>query len=231
MQAQKWRVWELLTYILAALLGVIAVTWLRVTLLGAYPQLQSVLSITPVYLLLEYVFLLLPLGALLLYKRRKFNTTVIPIQWRGWIKTLVQPVFAWLIFLAAIFITSQLFANIPGVNGPSVQLSSFPQDTFTTVLLIVMALCVAPVAEEILFRGFMQPALLQWFRPMGAIGFNALLFAIMHQQDGVVILLFIFGCFAGWLSWKNDSILPSIVFHVVNNGVTLYMDYVVKTGS
>jgi membrane protease YdiL (CAAX protease family) len=91
------------------------------------------------------------------------------------------------------------------------------------VLSIVIASCLlAPIAEEILFRGILLKGLLEKSGPFTAIIISALLFAVIHFSSQDFISLFIAAFCYAFLTIKAQSILPAILAHLINNGVTIY---------
>ncbi len=83
----------------------------------------------------------------------------------------------------------------------------------------------APVSEEIIFRGAILRTLLnsEGQQPLNlkrawmAIALSALFFALAHVNPVQMPHAFLLGLLLGWLYWRSGSVLPSIVFHVVNN--------------
>ncbi len=78
----------------------------------------------------------------------------------------------------------------------------------------------APLAEELVFRGAILKALLGWFRNHWyAITLSALLFAIVHGNPAQMPHAFLVGLLLGWMYYRTDSIVPSVAFHWVNNTI------------
>ncbi|MEM6914979.1 MAG: CPBP family intramembrane glutamic endopeptidase [Verrucomicrobiota bacterium] len=84
----------------------------------------------------------------------------------------------------------------------------------------------APVAEEILFRGFLHKG---WvgtrLRLWGTILLTSVGWAIIHAQYDLYGLAFIFalGIALGVVRWKTNSIYGPILVHAVNNGLAMWM--------
>ena len=78
----------------------------------------------------------------------------------------------------------------------------------------------APVCEELVFRGAVLRALLRW-TPCHwlAIAISALLFALIHANPIQMPHAFLVGLLLGWLYYRTDSIVPGIVYHWVNNSI------------
>jgi membrane protease YdiL (CAAX protease family) len=81
----------------------------------------------------------------------------------------------------------------------------------------------APLFEEIIFRGLLFPTLHARFGSLPAIGGSALLFALAHGY-GLVAFLAVFwsGLLWGWAYSRTGSLLPGMAAHAVNNGLVAY---------
>jgi len=77
----------------------------------------------------------------------------------------------------------------------------------------------APIAEEIAFRGAILRSLLGRFSTWTAICLSAFLFALVHMNPAQMPHAFIIGILLGWMYYRTGSILPSMTFHWVNNSV------------
>lgn len=81
---------------------------------------------------------------------------------------------------------------------------------------------VAPVAEEMVFRGAVLRTLLKLF-PNSiywiAICVSALLFGLVHGNIAQGTHAFLMGLILGWMYYRTNSIVPGIVMHWVNNSV------------
>jgi len=83
------------------------------------------------------------------------------------------------------------------------------------------AVVVAPLLEEIVFRGLLYPAIRARYGAIAALVFTSALFGLVHVQINVVIPLGIFGLFLGVLVERTGSILPCVVAHVAFNGLAV----------
>jgi len=86
------------------------------------------------------------------------------------------------------------------------------------LFLVFLSLCiVAPLLEEMLFRGILLRGLLKNLEHWSAIFFSAFLFAILHMNIWQGIGAFFVGVFIGWLFFKTGSIYIAIFAHFINN--------------
>ncbi|MEX2158313.1 MAG: CPBP family glutamic-type intramembrane protease [Dehalococcoidia bacterium] len=95
-------------------------------------------------------------------------------------------------------------------------------DSATVLPLTFFAIViVAPLAEEIFFRGFVFAGLLRPFGVAGALVASGLLFAMFHVQDGGSALLVpafaAIGAGFAWIYYKTGSLWPSIATHFLFN--------------
>ena len=89
-------------------------------------------------------------------------------------------------------------------------------------LLSFLVCCIAPVVEELLFRGVLQNALKRKVGTRGGILLSACLFSLMHPQLPLGFLpLMVLGIVFGILAETRKSLVPSIVAHGINNGVII----------
>lgn len=91
-------------------------------------------------------------------------------------------------------------------------------DTFSMFLYAAIA---APIAEEILFRGFIQRSLLPFGQKFAIFG-SAVLFGLFHGNLIQTPYAFLVGLILGYVA-AEYSIWWSIVLHTINNMVMGYM--------
>ena len=85
----------------------------------------------------------------------------------------------------------------------------------------------APLVEEVVFRGAILRALLEWMKnSFGeftnkkawiAIAISALFFSAIHMNPAQIPHAFLGGILLGWLYYRTESIIPGILFHWINN--------------
>ena len=86
-------------------------------------------------------------------------------------------------------------------------------------LLVVMVAVIAPCAEELFFRGFIQGSLERSTRPAIAVPVSAIIFAAAHFQLLQLPGLFFFGLVSGILLVRYQRLSVSIAAHVGFNSV------------
>lgn len=87
----------------------------------------------------------------------------------------------------------------------------------------------APVAEEIFFRGFMYGGLRARLGVMGAMLTSTLFFTALHFSLDAFIPIFVLGLFLAWLYEKTGSLYPGILMHATNNGIAIIALFIAQT--
>jgi uncharacterized protein len=123
----------------------------------------------------------------------------------------------------ALMILLELIVSLIGQVG-NVTISTGVDQAFTAapIWFLAFSATVAPVCEEVMFRGVMVPRL--------GIVVSALLFAALHagynSTFGVeVIAALAFGLVAGYVFRKTGSLYPSIIAHIMVNALTVLVTF------
>lgn len=85
-------------------------------------------------------------------------------------------------------------------------------------LLVTFAVAVvAPVAEELLFRGLLYQALAKRLPGWPAIGLSGLAFGLTHLEPFVIVLTFPLGMALAWMFRRYGTLVVPVVAHAVFN--------------
>ncbi len=123
--------------------------------------------------------------------------------------------YAWLVFLLT---PLGLYASHHYLASTSVFLRAYdPPAAFVVYFLLICV--VAPVLEEIVFRGFLYGGLRQLFAPGGAAALSAIAFTGAHlPTPGVgAVLVVVLGFALALLYERTRSIVPGILLHALHN--------------
>ena len=89
------------------------------------------------------------------------------------------------------------------------------------IMIIVFAVAIAPIVEELVFRFFIYGVLKRYVGCLLGVILSSLLFAAAHAHFPSFVPLFVLGsCFAIAYEW-SDSILVSMTMHSLFNSLTL----------
>jgi len=90
---------------------------------------------------------------------------------------------------------------------------------------VFLALIVAPIGEEILFRGVILRGFQSVYGNLRGLLFSALLFGAVHLNLYQFMGGFLLGLFLGWLFIRTGSLVPSVIAHAVYNGSLVGVGY------
>ncbi|MGH8191569.1 MAG: lysostaphin resistance A-like protein [Rhodanobacteraceae bacterium] len=94
------------------------------------------------------------------------------------------------------------------------------------LLLMLLAVGVAPIVEEVVFRGVLLSGLARRMPVAAAIIVSAIIFGCAHLPDFRFVwfpvpALILVGLVLGWLRVRTHSLWPSITMHATNNAMAV----------
>ena len=101
----------------------------------------------------------------------------------------------------------------------------------TRIYGIILAVCVAPVAEELLFRGILLPLMTRITGVATAIIVTSLLFAGMHLFIPAIATLFFVSLTCSFAYIYTGSLTTPITFHAIFNAINLVIFFALKGSS
>ncbi|MFK7849967.1 MAG: lysostaphin resistance A-like protein [Akkermansiaceae bacterium] len=164
-----------------------------------------------------------------------------PVHWLG----LSWKEWPWVFLLAPAAVVSMwaVFAGLYAVGymellenvglqkvQDTVKILQEEQDMVILVLMAFTAAIVAPVCEEIVFRGYLYPAAKKFAGPWVAAICTALVFSAAHGNFAALVPLFIFGLLLVALYEATGSIWAPIATHFCFNSATLIVQMLVRFG-
>lgn len=116
---------------------------------------------------------------------------------------------------------------IPAREGPDLATLIVPKDLswFAALVTLVYAGLIAPIAEEVFFRGLLFGWLRRHLRFAIAAPLGAAAFAILHQRPDAIAAAFVIGLVLSWLYERSRSLVPAITLHQVVNTAQLGLLY------
>lgn len=91
----------------------------------------------------------------------------------------------------------------------------------TPAPFLISAVLIAPLSEEIFFRGFLFQGLRQKHGWVAAMLISSAVFAAFHLQPAALIPTFLLGCVLAFIYQMSDSIWPGMLLHLFINGCAL----------
>lgn len=123
-------------------------------------------------------------------------------------------------FIAA-WLTSQVIPASPDRVEPLLPLVIEALERGHGPILFAVVVVLAPIFEELLFRGFLQGALRPHMSATRAILLQAAAFALLHFSASKILILFALGVVLGLLRERWGVIGPCVAMHALWNGATL----------
>lgn len=216
----------------ALFLPIVLPTLLYVTLLfwgslGIIPSWgQTLLGETPIALALQYVLtLIVEIGVLVwLVRRRNAGRSGLGLKRASDTWYLVAFGLYMIQIIAVIGIFALVNILLPSINTDEQQtVFEFGRSGWGYWLAAVSVVVVAPVIEEILFRGVIFAGLARRWPVWIAAAISSIVFALLHGQVNVGIYTFILGCLLSWLYVRSGSIYPGMLVHFLNNLVAFWL--------
>ena len=120
-----------------------------------------------------------------------------------------------------LIVAGMLFINL---CSEFLGLPDLMQDTFLgmsrNVFGIISITIMAPLVEELLFRGAIQGYMLRkGMKPLNAILIASAIFGIVHMNPIQIPFAFAIGLIFGWLYYRTGSVVPGIIGHFINNSI------------
>lgn len=125
------------------------------------------------------------------------------------------------VFIVAMGLWTNYFSEIAGL--PDNMKDVFEQ-MMNNPLGIISIVVMAPLVEELLFRGAIQGHLMRkWKMPYLGIVVSSLIFGVVHGNPAQIPFAFVVGMALGWMYYLTGSLVPGILMHFINNGSSVLL--------
>jgi membrane protease YdiL (CAAX protease family) len=133
------------------------------------------------------------------------------------VNKLKDSVESFILFIPLLFLISFIIQNIlPEYKQQEIVLN-FKSNLSKDKVLLLHVLIMAPVVEEIIFRGYIYRILKTKIPIMFAIIISSTLFSLIHYNVLSFILLFVLSIFLTYIYERNGSIMCPIIIHSLFN--------------
>jgi membrane protease YdiL (CAAX protease family) len=88
--------------------------------------------------------------------------------------------------------------------------------------MMFTSIVIAPIMEEILFRGILQDALMRKYGVFVGILIASAVFGIVHLIPQQVVNAFMIGIVLGYIYYRTGALLPVILIHCINNAISYF---------
>lgn len=169
------------------------------------------------------------IGVPWLIKKHRTSLKDLGIQrFPSWLDMLLAPAGAVAYIILTTIISTLAAMLLTFVDYSQVQETGFSnlatQSEYTLAFLSLVI--VAPIAEELLFRGYLFGKLRKHAPLWASILITSLLFAVVHFQWNVSIDVFALSIILCLLRVWSGSLWPSVLLHMLKNGVAFYFLFI-----
>lgn len=123
----------------------------------------------------------------------------------------------WLVQMGS-FKVLTLMHHTPGIQ-PAVQALKDNEVWYDRAMLAVVAILLAPLAEEMLFRGILYPAIKQAGYPKLAIWITSIAFAAIHGHAPSFLSLLLLALLLTWVYEHTQNLVAPIIAHACFNAL------------
>lgn len=231
----KWSVQDALKVLASIVVLTIAINelflWLDLREVFEGAPHQSL--VTLVLFIIQEIIFLAPLYYFVIRKNR-LNAADLGLRKMPW-----KAVLGWVLrgfgvaFLANLVLALIMYNTPdawPGFSQQESHIPLFGTSTFDFSLAVIALIGIAPIVEEVFFRGFVLQTLLGKYSPILASILTAAFFAVLHFEFGSMGIIAILAMILNWMFIKTRSIIPCIAFHMANNVLAFLLEWLVWQG-
>ena len=160
-------------------------------------------------------------------KKDYFQFNFLPIK-----DALIHGIRGWLTVVPFVLLISLIMNSlVDNQNGsnPLLEIVLNNKNYLSFILLFLTTTFLAPLFEEIIFRGILLPTLARDFGKIAGIIVSAFIFALAHLSLGEMPPLFVLGLGLGITRIASGSLLSSVIMHSFWNGLTFLNLFLLRT--
>ena len=177
-----------------------------------------------IYSLVLFV-VVLPIWAI---RNRAYVLKVLGVSTKPTSEIWWMPWLAWAAYMIATIAAAILVSNLPWIDMDQEQETGF-QDLrlpIEYVMAFIALVVLPPIAEELLFRGYLFGRLREKFGFWLSATVVSVVFGFVHLQWNVAVDVAVLSLFLCYLREKTGSIWASIVLHSIKNGVAYVLLFI-----
>ncbi len=178
---------------------------------------------------INYCVMALP--SLLILRRQLTSLPKETIPEGGWLQwrwqplpgALVTALLGWFRVTPFVIVTGWLLVRLfgdPGGSNPLLELVLESRDPLALSLLAMTAVVLAPLFEEVIFRGTLLPVLARRTGSLTGVVLSGLLFGMAHISIGELAPLTVLGIGLALLRLSSGRLFPCVLMHALWNAVT-----------
>jgi membrane protease YdiL (CAAX protease family) len=161
----------------------------------------------------------------------KMKTTRDELGLRGlptWTDVLLAPIGFIVVMVLATMLSAIMVAIMPDIDWEQAQEVGFNNlyNTADFILAFVCLVVLAPICEEIIFRGWLYGKLRMRLSAVPAILIVSVLFGVMHGQWNVGVTVFAMSVGMCVMRELTGTVWSGVLLHMIKNGIAFYFLFV-----
>jgi len=132
-------------------------------------------------------------------------------------------------FVLLVSLINNLLINNQNGSNPLLEIVLNNNNYFSFILLFLTTTFLAPLFEEVIFRGVLLPILSREFGIILGIAISAFIFALAHLSFSEMIPLFTLGIGLGITRCISGRLSSSVIMHSLWNGMTFLNLFLLRT--
>ncbi|MFT3990946.1 MAG: CPBP family intramembrane metalloprotease [Luteolibacter sp.] len=216
-------------------IGLLFAVFLMMSLSSIQAAADPDLKVTPGGLAVSIAFQFIVAGIVIAVMTSRVSLKQwLGLRWEKWPWVfLIAPgcVFSmWLVFIALQGFGYMKWIESLGAEPvqETVKLLQTSNDPWVLGLMTFAAVIVAPLCEELVFRGYLYPVAKKYSGPWIGAVFSAVVFAAAHGNLLALLPLTLFGLLLVFIYEKTGSLWSTIAIHFCFNGATVLLQALVR---
>ena len=207
-------------------------TWLglvlQVVLVGGFVLIMALVKSANARLMVGIiveVIMLIPIALILFWRKISWKE----LGFRNFEKSVLGIGCGLLVAAYVVIIVHNLIMMALGVMTQGNAIFKVFDDLGSPALFLFVGVVVAPLTEEMFFRGFLFKGFRQKYGWKAALILSSLIFGISHLQLAAVIPTFLLGCVLAYVYHRTNSIYPGMILHFTVNAFGLCAAFTLYT--
>ena len=162
-----------------------------------------------------------------IFKKDYFQFNLLPIK-----DSIIQGLKGFLMIIPFVLLVSlimNLLVDNQNGSNPLLEIVLNNNNYFSFILLFLTTTFLAPLFEEVIFRGVLLPILSREFGIILGITISAFIFALAHLSISEMIPLFTLGIGLGITRSISGRLSSSVIMHSLWNGMTFLNLFLLRT--
>lgn len=232
-RAYVWRsvallAWVVLGFFIATLI-VGALVWLIDAVGADLSRVNETVLNTVAAALLYSLAALIIIGLPQIVERFRTSRTELGIRrLPNWRDIALAPAAFVVYFIATAIVTAAVTHLVPGFDLNEAQDVGFTDLSlqYEYILAFLTLVVLAPLAEELLFRGYLYGKLRSWMPVLLAAIVTSVIFGVVHGQWNVGLDVFVLSLVMCGLREMTGGIWAGVLLHMIKNGLAFYILFI-----